>query len=73
MGRHLSLPRRVSLRPSRDRLAPCAQVYDALHMSKQRIYALRKTHGFPASEGRHVDTQAVAKWLVAHGVEVHWS
>lgn len=67
----LRLPDQVTL-PTCPR-APAGQVYSALRASKQRVLRWRRAHGFPASEGRALDVQAVAQWLSARGVRIEWS
>lgn len=72
MPRPLSLPRSVSLRASRGRGVPVGTVYDALNLSRQRAYALRQVHGFPASDDGMIDPQAVGAWLIGRGVTVNF-
>lgn len=72
MARPLNLPRNVSPRASRGGSVPVGTVYAALNLSRQRAYALRQVHGFPASDDGLIDPQAVGAWLIRRGVTVNY-
>jgi hypothetical protein len=53
-----------------------AALCEALRASRATLYFWRQAHGFPKSvrfkNASLTDTAAVASWLYAHNVTVHW-